>query len=193
MRIPSGSSSRSFHRGSVLILVIAILSLLVVIGTIYVVSARTEQSSARAMSASLNLDLARDAVMNQVRTILFSATTDGEGRIGGLTVDASGARLASRYYDYPEHNGGHAKDCPTIPDQPWLARDMIAAGPNDVCDLGLPTPVPSATTSVLSNNDARACLLSYSSGNNERYRYGVRIIDLSRMGNLNTGSPFPAA
>ncbi len=61
-------------RGTVIILVVAMLALLAVLGTAYIVSARTDRSSARANSESVNLDLASDGVMATVRQTLFDAS-----------------------------------------------------------------------------------------------------------------------
>ena len=196
-------------RGSALILVVAILGLLAVIGTVYIVSARTESASARAGSEGLNLDLARDAVMNQVRTALYSSTVNGEGRVGVIESNAD----LPRFFDYPEHNGGKARDMPDFaslanskhqltPDQPWLARSLHRASQtdDDLCDLPNVNdhPTDSAIQPFLNvmgdfgagDVDAVAHLLGYTSPRGERYRFGVRIIDLSRMADMNVGAPF---
>jgi len=188
------------YRGSVLILVVAILGLLAVLGTVYIVVSHTEQTTTRAMSAALNLDLARDAVMNEVRTALFSATVDGHGNIAGLG-DGTATNMSSRFYDYPEHNNGRATDNQNCPDEPWLARDIHLQSPSDVCFIG-PVPAALQSTGYQQQNqlnvigdpdpnfrDADACLLDYTSGAGEHYRFGVRIVDLSRMADLNTGAP----
>ena len=211
MRIARRESppARTKMRGSALILVVAILGLLAVIGTVYIVSARTESASARAGSEGLNLDLARDAVMNQVRTALYSATVNGEGRVGVIEPNED----LPRFFDYPEHNGGKARDMPDFtslpnnkhqltPDQPWLARALHRASlkDDDVCDLPNVSdhPANSLITPVLNvmgdgTPDAVAHLLSYVSPQGERYRFGVRIVDLSLMANLNVGAPFASA
>ncbi len=206
---PPAHASR---RGSALILVVAILGLLAVIGTVYIVSARMESASARAGSEGLNLDLARDAVMNQVRTALYSATVNGNGRVGVIEPNED----LPRFFDYPEHNGGKARDMPDFallpnnkhqltPDQPWLAQTLhrTSQKDDDVCDLPNLNDHPVSTAiepflNVLGDAtpgyvDAVAHLLSYTSPSGERYRFGVRIIDLSRMASLNVGSPFAAS
>ncbi|MGN6366673.1 MAG: hypothetical protein ACTHN5_00150 [Phycisphaerae bacterium] len=199
-------SPRPPNRGSALILVVAILGLLAVIGTVYIVSARTESASVRAGSEGLNLDLACDAVMNQVRNTLYAATVNGEGQVGIIEPNQD----LPRFFDYPEHHDGHARDMPDFPslpngrhqltpDQPWLARNIHRASPadDDLCDLPTLNDHPADGTlkpaiNVMNDGglpDAVAHLLSYTSPGGVRYRFAVRIVDLSRMANLNVGAP----
>ena len=71
------------HRGSVLILVVAVLALLAVMGTAYIVSARSERSNATAMSASANLELAQQAVMTTAYGAVSAGGADANYQVGG--------------------------------------------------------------------------------------------------------------
>src|SRR5687767_6454228 len=91
------------RRGTILVLVVAVLALLAVIGTVYVVAARTDRATSRAMNESLNLKLARDAFMEQVTQVIGNAMIDTNGKVGGYTA---------RNFDVPG------------PNQLWLAVHM---------------------------------------------------------------------
>src|SRR4051812_22033528 len=71
------------RRGSALILAVAVLGLLVVMGTVYIVSSRAERNSAQAMSTAVNLDWAQQAVNEQVRQTISDSMFDAGGILGG--------------------------------------------------------------------------------------------------------------
>src|ERR1043165_6904007 len=73
------------RRGSVLILVVAVLALLVVIGTVYILSARAGHHSAMAMSSAVNLDWAQQAVDEHVRQTISNSLYDAKGILGGYS------------------------------------------------------------------------------------------------------------
>jgi hypothetical protein len=238
--------SRRDRRGSVLILVVAVLALLVLMGTAYIVSARTDRANATAMSASNNVDLARDAVMSQVQQAIGSAMLDSKGNVGGYDTTGTYTRatgpsavataLAARNYDYPELGTtyGVTTANPTMQDEPWLAAKLhnpvsgkdisqLTQFPFDVqtgaydglSGVTFPTTLtttngfsvvydqtrtdtsgddpanPSAMGQITPNSyaDSYINLLPFSDASGVRYRFGVRILDTSRMANLNTGNP----
>ena len=89
------------RRGTVLVLVVAVLALLAVIGTVYIISARSEKASALSGSANVNLRWAQKSVMEEVVSILGDWMYDSKGTFGGL--DTSGTnKFVARYYDSPE-------------------------------------------------------------------------------------------
>jgi hypothetical protein len=196
------------QRGSALILAVAVLALLAVMGTVYIVTSRTDRATSTAMSASLNLDLARDAVMNQVRTALFSASVDAHGEIGGLVATA--ARPSSRFYDYPEigQTVGQTDANAQTPDEAWLVKGIYPASATDLSVLaaagfdpqtnGADIPLtPWSGTTVIGDPahgdaDGYVYLLDFSGAGGVRYRYGVRVVDLCGMANLNSGGAFDA-
>ncbi|MCL2639898.1 MAG: hypothetical protein FWD53_03540, partial [Phycisphaerales bacterium] len=209
------------QRGTVLVLVVATLALLTVIGTVYLITSRTEKATASATATGINLIWAQRSVMNSVVSTIGDAMYDNTaGQMGGYKA---------RRYDYPDA---------TL--QPWLARGLHTqkqisglnnpedsdysfltantnheyydpSDPSQLRVLGrnftnglqivgdLPYQPPSALYSDQTNDgdrawgyeDGRASLLPFSDGSGIRYRWGVRIIDTSRMLNLNTGSVEP--
>lgn len=245
-------SSHEFRhpRGSVMILVVAVLGLLAVLGTVYIVASRTQRASSAAMNADFNFNLARQGVLASVQQVIGESMLDGNG-VTGATGDA--ASTAARTFDYPDQ-GTVASGVTTynnhLRNEPWLVAHMhyqdpsgFTAGkvPNDLTvltpnlfnpatgafDIPISTSVPSAgtpspptfftydstvgiqglstvvgdQTSVGAGNvdrttddpptamsDAYIQLLPFSDVSGVRYRYGVRIIDTSRMANLNTGA-----
>ncbi len=124
MRIQTPIKRRS--RGSVMVLVVAVLGLLAVIGTVYILSSRSERNTAASMSAALNLNLARDAVNAQVQQVVGGAMVDGSTtpQIGGYGSSAS--RIAARNFDFPEVGGtfGRTNYNINMKDEPWLAKDL---------------------------------------------------------------------
>lgn len=74
MRMSRRQGRSRRNRGTVIVLVVAVLALLAVMGTAYLVSSRTDRKTTRAMSDNRNMDLARDAVMNQIRAQMYAAT-----------------------------------------------------------------------------------------------------------------------
>lgn len=62
-----------------MLLVVGILTLLAVIGMVYIVTARTEKASARASTEAVNLDFARDAALAHLTNVLYESTTGDAG------------------------------------------------------------------------------------------------------------------
>jgi hypothetical protein len=221
-------------RGSVMILVVAVLGLLAVLGTVYIVASRTQRASSAAMNSDYNFTLARQGVLSIAQRVIGDAMVDSNGNIGG--VANNGAQHASRNYDYPETGTiatGTSAYNPGQRNQPWLVAHLHRQNSATVNDISLITPWPynpatgtydsalgsppplypySASVGPLStvvgdqtntvtantdttlddpptaNSDAYINMLPFSDVTGVRYRYGLRILDTSRMANLNTGS-----
>lgn len=62
------------HRGTILILVVAVLGLLVILGTAFLASSRSDSNAARQMNTAVNLDLATKSVLSEVQNTLLEAT-----------------------------------------------------------------------------------------------------------------------
>ncbi|HVS70640.1 MAG TPA: hypothetical protein VHQ47_05235 [Phycisphaerae bacterium] len=218
-----------------MILVVAVLGLLAVMGTVYIVAARTQRSASTAMNAAYNLDLAQNAAMQQVVGVIGNSMFDSAGRVGGVdTTGTSG--LAARDFDYPEigNTTGQSSFNVHMRDEPWLVAHLhpqVAAAGNPYgapgttdftvltsalfdpntgqYDVGYSAAnmfdvVGEQTTgdtggegddapTVFDSADAYVTLLPFSEGTGIRYRVGYRIIDTSRMANLNTGCVDDAA
>ena len=287
------------NRGMILLLVVAILVLLAVMGTAYILMARVDRQSTYDATANANLGFAHNAVISLVQNAMLRQTIDGSGYIYGNSVPATSSQM-SRPWDYPEigqaataspntsggYGVGYSNADNYIPDQPWLTPALpwepnttyaagnqvtyagtagsglyvcvanytssttpppgdsghweaitAAAGasgysPEPVCSVlqaglydtndgyydiqpqwtGGPTnllppgvtaqgtvAVPNASIVLphwalsggsyvpAGSPDGIWSLLPYSSPNGTRYRYAVRIVDLSAMLNLNTG------
>jgi hypothetical protein len=218
-----------------MILVVAVLGLLAVMGTVYIVAARTQRSASTAMNAAYNLDLAQNAAMQQVVGVIGNSMFDSVGSVGGVdTTGTSG--LAARDFDYPEigNTTGQSSYNVHMRDEPWLVAHLhpqVAAAGNPYgapgttdftvltsalfdpntgqYDVGYSAAntfdvVGEQTTgdtggegddapTVFDSADAYVTLLPFSEGTGIRYRVGYRIIDTSRMANLNTGCVDDAA
>jgi type II secretory pathway pseudopilin PulG len=250
------STDRFRHpRGSVMILVVAVLGLLAVLGTVYIVASRTQRASSAAMNADYNFNLARQGVLATVQQTIGESMLDGNGATG---VTGNAAVTAARTFDYPDQGTlatGVTTYNPKLRNEPWLVAHMhyqdpsafpAAKVPNDLTiltpnlfnpstgafDIPVSTTVPSTGTpspsyffpydntigaqglsTVVGDQttfgagkidrttddpptamaDAYIQLLPFSEVTGVRYRYGVRIIDTSRMANLNTGATDDAA
>jgi hypothetical protein len=227
---------RSHHstRGSIMVLVVAVLGLLAVIGTVYIVSSRASRNTAAATSVNINLDLARMAVTNQAQQVIGAAMIDSSGAPGGYNATAATyGSVAARDFDYPETNvagTGVTTYNGAMRDEPWLAANLYNVSGSDFSLLSpqmfdplsgkydLPPTTTfaynaalftatnqSLTTTVVGDffagtaahpfdpgsavADGYICLLPFSEATGIRYRYGLRILDTSRMANLNTGAP----
>ena len=78
-------SANRHRRGTVIILVVAVLTLLVVMGTAYLVSSRAEKGTTRAIGDTINLDLARNGVMSLIQKAMLNSTARADtGAIYGL-------------------------------------------------------------------------------------------------------------
>ncbi|HVX86527.1 MAG TPA: hypothetical protein VH253_17225 [Phycisphaerae bacterium] len=117
-------------RGSVMILVVAVLGLLAILGTVYVVASRTSRASAVAMSQDANFTFARRAILSQVQGAVGESMTDSNERVGGIgmlnATDLPSSYLSARTYDYPEVGTTFGKTNIDISmrDEPWLCRDL---------------------------------------------------------------------
>ncbi len=268
------------RRGSVIVLVVAVLALLAVIGTVYIVSARSERGNATAQEVSYNLDLARMSVINSALRPIADENIGGDGIIASYSTPAFpnyGDQAASQH-TMPELGVNPVGPLPLGPgyaywlfpdiqaasnyygthkDHAWLVSnvyrlaslstaDATIAAPgipgryNDLSlltqngfdpkdglydfpyyqnlpgtvptptafpmttSLGVPTgflipsfrvvadPLPTvfpnpSGVSDTPTDDAFIQLLPYSEASGIRYRFGVRIIDTSRMANINVG------
>ncbi len=120
------------RRGSVLILVVALLCLLAVMGTVYIVSARQHHESSGNFSTALNLNLAQEAVNNQVRRTISNSMYDAAGLLGGYNFKGPFGTHAALRHDMPEHgilNGlGFSNQNPLMPDNTWLVQNLYRDG-----------------------------------------------------------------
>ncbi|HUO06997.1 MAG TPA: hypothetical protein VM008_01590 [Phycisphaerae bacterium] len=119
-----------------MVLVVAVLGLLAVIGTVYILTARTERNSAAAMSSVVNLGLARDSVMAKVRQTVGASIVDSGTSVPGPppTINLVGGygtvnapNIASRFFDFPERGTGIAGVTSynsNIPDERWLVQHL---------------------------------------------------------------------
>ncbi len=240
-------------RGSIMVLVVAVLALLAVIGTIYIVSARTARNSANDMQSSYNLDLARGAIVENVRSMIGESAMDSAGNPGGYVAGAGtfGSQSARRWTirEVGVANGVGVTDYNnSYRDQMWLASNLYRFNndPNDpyadlsilpgfanvagkavpaaynpadgAYDILYSTFAPAPMFNVISGNDVNnpgyfpvgtaapraypnvgdplapledslIYLLPFSEASGVRYRYGARILDTSRMANINIGYP----
>jgi len=115
-------------RGTVIVLVVAVLALLAVIGTVYIVSARTGRAGAAAGAVDLNLELARSALLNNVRQAIGDTAIDSAGNPGGYNSTAvTYGTNAARFFDYPETGlaGQFGKSqYSNYRSEPWLAQNL---------------------------------------------------------------------
>jgi hypothetical protein len=120
-----------------MVLVVAVLGLLAVIGTVYIVSARASRNTAAATSVNANLDLARAAVMSQVQQTMGAAVIDASGAPGGYAATGTYGALAARNFDYPETNAGtgYTSYNMSMRDEPWLAASLYNSSGNDFSSL----------------------------------------------------------
>ena len=89
------------ERGTVIILVVAVLTLLVVMGTAYLVSSRAEKGTTRAVADTINLDFARDAVMTLIRRSMENTTLNpADGSI--YTVPKAWSPNAGTYTQFSD-------------------------------------------------------------------------------------------
>ena len=130
----------SRDRGSVMVLVVAVLGLLVVIGTVYIVASRTDRNSVAASSATINLNLARQAVMANVQQTIGNPMVDANGQIGQYAIAGTYGTQAARNYDYPDTGTTFGQEAnANVRDESWLVQHMHAqaavtartAGTND--------------------------------------------------------------
>ncbi len=114
--------------GMVLLLVVASLVLLAVIGTVYLLMARAQLEVAGYSASTVNLDFARQAVLNIAREEVLQETLDSQGNVlGGDTTGPGG--LAARTWDYGEQNANPAyfnasNANLSVRSEPWLAAAL---------------------------------------------------------------------
>ncbi len=107
-------SGRAAHRraGMILLLVIALLVLLALLGTVFILMASTDRKSAYASNSSASLNMAQQGVLNTVRGLMLSQTLDTGGQtlaigtISGGTFVPATPQIA-RFWDYPEVGAGY--------------------------------------------------------------------------------------
>ena len=74
---------RSSPRGMILLLVIAILVLLALLGTAYILMARADKHATYAANAAANMGLAQQGVLNILRNTMLNQTLDGASSVLG--------------------------------------------------------------------------------------------------------------
>ncbi len=123
--------------GMILILVSAVLVLLAVIGTIFLVVARVNKQSARDASTQENMSFAQQSVLNIVRSAILQSTLDSTGVVMGNNANNPPYNVA-RTWDYGEWNPNAANTMqfnqtawspttptaqnPATPSEPWLVH-----------------------------------------------------------------------
>ncbi len=88
-------------RGMVLILVVAILVLLAIMGTIFIVVANTDKQSVYASNDAISMNFARQGVLNIIRGDMLNQTLDQNGNVLAIDPTLLTDRI-SRFWDYPE-------------------------------------------------------------------------------------------
>ena len=198
------------NQGSVLILVVAVLVLMILIGTAYLQAARSDRSAARELNSN-NIGSVADACLEQVVTIIGAD-------LFGEDADFLDSDIAN-----PDATTGENDEPYDYPDDkvdPWLA-DIVpdfsgaavwkhisnlngSASGNDYLqsDSSVDTPVTDATTSTFGDNLATSDLADADGDgiadsrwtdapvtfiNGRRYVVCYRIVDLSGMANANVG------
>ncbi len=79
---------QSRNRGTILILVVAVLALLVVMGTAFLTTSRNDSSAARVMNDSVNMDLSTQGVIAEVQSAIFESQLNPQDGsvLGGMWV-----------------------------------------------------------------------------------------------------------
>ena len=85
----------------VLILVVAILVLLAIMGTIFIVMANTDKQSVYASNDAISMNFARQGVLNIIRGDMLNQTLDQNGNVLAIDPTLLTDRI-SRFWDYPE-------------------------------------------------------------------------------------------
>lgn len=131
--------------GMILLLVIALLVLLALMGTVFILMASADRKSAYASNSSASLNMAQQGVLNTVRGLMLNASLDQNGQTlaveapagSGFTPDTQ----IARFWDYPEvgaiSSGGAVGEfyqsvtagtqpTPTqyAPSEPWLVSNQ---------------------------------------------------------------------
>ena len=112
---PVTSFRAAQRRGMILLLVIALLVLLALMGTVFILMASADRKSAYASNSSASLNMAQQGVLNTVRGLMLSGTLDENGQtlaIGTYTtttgfmpdhyVSPALPGQIARFWDYPE-------------------------------------------------------------------------------------------
>ena len=81
------------RRGSVIVLVVAVLALLAVIGTVYIVSARAARNDAGLQNTTSNHNRAVSSVNEFVLQLVAASQLDANGTIGGGTTPTTSTYL----------------------------------------------------------------------------------------------------
>ena len=132
------------HRraGVVLIMVAAILALLALLGTIYIIMASADRQGVYASDKAMNMNFAQQSVLNILRGQMLRQTLDQNGNVLAIDPTSSppSATSIARFWDYPEM-GDLVATTPTntgpfyqvdvtqttsqiAPSQPWLVNDL---------------------------------------------------------------------
>ncbi len=192
------SSPRSFRcrRGSVLILVVALLAVLFVTGMGFLSMTSIDRLSSHAAERSAALAIETDAVVDRIVSELSRDLWGDDNRM------LSG-RGANEPWDFPCSSGGSGGSGFGAEDDPWLASNMpeTISGGNYVWRhvSNLSGQAGFGRSPAASDTDVQAADLEADADMDGikdarwvlsptgRYRYAVRIIDLNGMLNLNTG------
>ncbi len=104
---PGLRTARAHNRGMILLLVVAILVLLAVMGTAYILMARVDRQSTYDAAANANLTFAQQASLNIVRNLMLTQTEDANGNMFGPNVNqwSPGLTYGANSIVYTEYNG----------------------------------------------------------------------------------------
>ena len=90
----------------ILLLVIAMLVLLALMGTVFILMASTDRKSAYAANSSASLNMAQQGVLNTVRGLMLNGTLDQNKQTLAVGTSTGGAFTPdyqiARFWDYPE-------------------------------------------------------------------------------------------
>ena len=97
---------RQRRAGMILLLVIALLVLLALMGTVFILMASTDRKSAYAANSSASLNMAQQGVLNTVRGLMLNGTLDQNKQTLAVGTSTSGVfhpdYQIARFWDYPE-------------------------------------------------------------------------------------------
>lgn len=198
---------RRNRRGSALILAVAVLTLLAVMGTVYLVTSRLYVQSLNGLTEDDYFDMASEEFLNTIQQRILD----------DQWVSDTTTKLPYFQYDpISPGNGSGIGTTNTNRETAWLCRSILPGQTDDSPTSTIASPA--RNISVISqyaynpntqkndiDNDAsvglrfsvlegasavdRVYLTTTQAPSGTRYRFAVRIVDTNRMANLNISSP----
>lgn len=201
--IPGCTPADPHRRGTVLILVVAVLAILVIMGAAYLRNA-SSASQAAGIGDDATLDAATQRIIDRIRDRMRDDLYGDDGVLLNADTTASDTgETLDENYDYPHNavdswlaSNGPSRDGTVWPHATWLginylgggdeadAVDVPVADPTDDADLGTDDLADADGDGIADSRWFR--LPSRHSGEME-YIAAVRVVDLSGMANANIG------